>query len=160
VSKSLTEITGFPELQRKLVSLGKDKIKKREMHKILGQVANPTVNAARAQAPRNKTGKKHWISGGKRKKLLIDPGNLKLSIGKIKGKKGLGRENAVLYVGPRSKGRKNDGWYGLFVHEGTKHQDSNKFMKRAYSQTKGPMLADAKVKVTKYVQKQINRLSS
>jgi len=155
MSKSLVEIKGFNELQRQLKKLP-DKVKKREMHKVLGQVANPTVKAARSQAP---ISKKPHLQSGKRTSKLIQPGNLKKSIGKIKGKRGLGRENAVLYVGPRSKGKKYDGWYGMFVALGTRFQKSNPFMKRAYNQTKGLVTAEAEVKVARYIQKQIDKLS-
>lgn len=157
MSKPLVEIQGFTELNQKLKSLGNDKVKRREMLKVLGQVANPTVKAARNQAPQSK--KPHLISG-KRTRKIIEPGNLKKSIGKITGKRGLGKTNAVLYVGPRSKGRKNDGWYGAFVHGGTKHQQPNKFMDRAYAQTGGGVTRDAEDKVAAYIQKQINKLSA
>ena len=60
MSKSLVEIEGFAQLQAKLKTLP-DKVKKREMLKVLGQVANPTVKAARANAPVSK--KAHIISG-------------------------------------------------------------------------------------------------
>ncbi len=152
--KDLYQIDGFEELQRKIKQLP-DNVKKKEMLKVLGQVATPTVKAGRQQAPISK--KKHVISG-KRTRKLIEPGNLKKSIGKIRGKKGLGKENAVLYVGPRSKGRKNDGWYGMFVEYGTKKQNANPFMKKVYQQTKGKVTADAERKVARYIQKQIDKL--
>jgi len=155
MSKDLVEITGFPELQAKLKQLP-DKVKKAEMLKILGQVANATVSAAKSQAPQSK--KEHIISG-KRTRKIIQPTNLKKSIGKITGKRGLGVQNAVLYVGPKSKGVKNDGWYGMFVNKGTVKQAANPFMDRAYEQTKGGVTADAEVKVAKYLQRQIDRLS-
>lgn len=151
----MVEITGFAELQSKLLQLP-DKVKKREMLKLLGQIANATVSAAKANAPVSK--KQHIISG-KRTRKIIEPGNLKKSIGKITGKRGLGKENAVLYVGPKSKGVKNDGWYGMFVNKGTVKQQANPFMNRAYEQTKGGVTQDAEAKVTKYIQKQIDRLS-
>ena len=155
MSKSVVEIKGFEELRQKLLLLP-DKVTKREMLKILGQVANATVSAARSNAPQSK--KEHIISG-KRTRKIIQPGNLKKSIGKITGKRGLGKENAVLYVGPKSKGIKHDGWYGMFVEKGTKKITANPFMNRAYEQTKGGVTADAEAKVTAYIQKQIDRLS-
>lgn len=157
MAKSLVEIEGFNVLNAKIRALKDDKTKKKEMLKILGQVANPTVKAARNEAPISN--RPHLISG-KRTRKLIQPGNLKKSIGKIRGKKGLGKENAVLYVGPRSKGRKNDGWYGMFVAHGTKHQEANPFMDRAYKQTKGKVTAEAEAKTAKYIQKQIDKLSN
>lgn len=156
MAKSLIEIEGFDKLQSKLKQLP-DKVKKSEVLKILGQVANPTVKAARTQAPKSK---KPHVQSGTRTYKIIQPGNLKKSIGKIRGKKGSAKVNAVLYVGPRSKGRKNDGWYGAMVHGGTKHQTANPFMNRAYNQTKGQVTAEAEVKIAKYIDKQVARLSS
>ena len=156
MAKQLIEIKGFKELQSKIKRLP-DKVKRREVLKILGQVANPTVKAARAQAPQSK---KPHVQAGKRTYKVIEPGNLKKSIGKIRGKRGSAKVNAVLYVGPKSKGRKNDGFYGAFVHGGTKLQAPNKFMDRAYGQTKGLVTKDAEVKIEKYIQKQVKRLSS
>lgn len=180
MSKSIYQIEGFDQLQQKIKQLP-DKVKKREVLKILGQAANPTVKAARSQAPVSK--QTHW-QAGKRTKKLIQPGNLRKSIGKIRGKRGSAKVNAVLYVGPRSKGRKNDGWYGAMVHDGhnvyrkgfsrknrkagsTKRYSSqaikfvkaNPFMDRAYNQTKGLVTQDSEKRIAKYLNKQIQRLS-
>ena len=156
MSKALVEITGFEELSKQLLKLP-DKVKKKELLKILGQVANPTLRAARKEVP---VSEKPHLQSGKRSNKIIESGNLKKSLGKITGKKGLGKENAVVYIGARSKGRKNDGWYGMFVHGGTAHQEANPFMNRAYSQTKGQVTADAEKQVARYIQRQINRLSN
>ncbi len=130
------------------------------MLKVLRQVAKPTVAAARAQAPvGNKTHKRYSRKDGT-VLATYQPGNLKKSIGNITGKRGLGKVNAVLYVGPRSKGRKYDGYYGGMVHGGTKFQRPNPFMDRAYNQTKAMVTKDAEVKVAAAIQKQINRLSN
>ena len=153
----MVQITGFKELEKQLKRLGNDSLKRREILKILGQVANPTLKAARKEAPKSK---KPHLQSGKRSSKVIEPGNLKKSLGKIKGKRGSAKVNAVLYVGPRAKGRKNDGWYGKFVHAGTVKQAANPFMDRAFAQTKGLVTADAETKVTRYLQRQINRLSS
>jgi len=155
-TKPLFEIEGFDRLQKQIKKLD-DRVKRREVLKILGQVANPTVKAARKQAP---ISKKPHVQAGKRTYKVIQPGNLRKSIGKIRGKRGSAKVNAVLYVGPRAKGRKHDGWYGAFVHGGTKLQSANPFMDRAYNQTKGQVTADAEQKVKKYLDKQIARLSS
>ena len=158
MNKSLVDIKGFSELERLIKKLP-DKVTKREMHKILGQVANPTLKAAKGKAPKSKKAhlqKRKGQSFG----TYISPGNLQKSLGKIKGKRGLGQENAVLYIGARAgKRRKNDGWYGRFVAKGTVKQSANPFTEKAYNQTKGMVTADAEVKVTRYIQKQIERLS-
>ncbi len=138
MNKSLVEIKGFAELQKKLKSLGNDKVKKREVHKILGQVANPTVKAAKSLTKAR--------SGVGRKSI---------------GKKNMRRtKNAVLYVSPRSS-KSADGWYlRQFVIRGTKYQKAQPIMQRAYDQTKGGVTKDAEVKIAKYIQKQIDRLSN
>jgi HK97 gp10 family phage protein len=156
MAKALFEIEGFAKLQTKIKRLD-DKVKRREVLKILGQAANPTVKAARVEAPKSK---KPHVQAGKRTYKIIQPGNLKKSIGKIRGKRGSAKINAVLYVGPRAKGRKNDGWYGAMVHGGTVHQSPNPFMDRAYNKTKGKVTADAEQKIKKYIDKQVTRLST
>lgn len=158
MSKDLFEIEGFSELEAKLKSLSNDKIKSREVRKILGQVANPTVKAARALAPKSK--KAHTISGKNRVKKTFQPGNLKKSI----GKKNLTRANNPMLV-VRANSRKNaDGFYGRrFLIRGTKEGNklsANPFTQKAYDQTKGRVTADAEVKIAKYIQKQIDRLSN
>ncbi len=154
--KSIIQVEGFDRLQQKIKQLP-DKVKKREVYKILGQAANATVKAARSQAPQSS---KQHVQAGKRTYKIIQPGNLKKSIGKIKGKRGSAKVNAVLYVGPRSKGRKNDGFYGAFVHGGTKLQQPNKFMDRAYNQTKGLVTQESERRIVKYIDKQITKLST
>ena len=178
MSKNLVEIQGFKELQSKLKQLP-DKVKRKELLKILGQVANSTVRAAKSEAPKSK--KAHIVSG-KRARKVIQPGSLKKSIYKIKGKRGAAKVNAVLYVGPRAK-RNHNGFYGAFVAGGhriyrkgfkrkhsssaSKHNDSgaksfvkaNPFIKRAYNKTKGKVSSDLEKRVVKYIDKQVKKLS-
>lgn len=154
MSKDIVEIEGFQELQRKIAKLGKDSLKRREMLKLLRQSSKATVKAARAEAPISK--KQHIISG-KRTRKVINPGQLKKSIGNITGK---AKNKAVVYVGPRTKGKKWDGFYGAFVHGGTTTQKANPFMDRAYKQTQGKVTQETQKSVSRYVQKQIDRLSN
>lgn len=153
MSKSIVEIQGFNELERKLKSLP-DKIKRREITKILGQVANSTVAAAKSQAP---VAKKPHIQKSKRQRFgtVITPGSGRKSIGKTVMRRS---RNPLVYVSPKKMGGV-DGWYlRQFVIPGTKHIKSNPFLDRAYEQTKGKVSADAEVKVAKYIQKAIDRL--
>lgn len=159
MSNALFEIEGFPQLQAKIKQLP-DKIKKREMLKILRAVAKPTVQAAKAEAPVGEREHKRYSKRDGGVIATYQPGNLKKSIGNITGKRGMARVNAVIYVGPRSKGRKNDGYYGGMVHGGTKFQKANKFMDRAFNRTQGQVTEDAAAKTAAYIQKQINKLST
>jgi HK97 gp10 family phage protein len=172
VAKSIVEVTGFPELERKIKALSNDKDKKREVIGILKQVANSTVKAAKQTAPISK--KKHTA-----RDRVIQPGNLKKSIGTIVGRKGRAKDNPTVYVGPRAKG-KHDGWYGHFVEYGInvynkgfrrkrkagandgaaiRKTKANPFMKNAYNQTKGAVTQDAENKVARYIQRRIEKLS-
>lgn len=159
MSKELFEIKGFDTLRAKVKQLP-DKLKKREMLRILRIVAKPTVSAARQEAPVGDRVHKRYSRRDGRVLGVYNPGNLRKSIGNITGKKGLGRVNAVLYVGPRSKGRKYDGYYGHMVHGGTVKQEANPYMDRAYNRTKGQVTVDAEARVAKALQKQIDKLSN
>jgi HK97 gp10 family phage protein len=172
MAKPMVEITGFPELEIKIKALSDDKSKKREIIGILKQVASSTVKAAKQTAPISK--KKHTARG-----RVIQPGNLKKSIGTIVGRKGSAKDNPTVYVGPRAKG-KQDGWYGHFVEYGfnvynkgfkrkrkaganngaaIRRTKGNPFMKNAYEQTKGAVTQESEAKVARYIQKRIDKLS-
>lgn len=155
MSKSLIEISGFSDLHLKIRSLANDKVKRREVEKILGQVANSTVKAAKRLTPVSDRPhvqkRKNQISG-----TWIMPGTGKRSIGKKTMRKS---KNPTVYVSPRST-RRADGWYlRQFVIPGTKKILSNAFIDNAYSETKGRVTADLERRMEKYIQKQIDRLS-
>lgn len=175
MSKQLFEITGFQQLQTQLKKLP-ESVKKREVYKILGQVANPTLAAAKRLAPVSRNPHVRYVGttkGRRRKrgsvsvsdKIKIEPGNLKASIKKIKAKKS---PNVRLDVGARaarSKRAKADGYYAHMIvkkgFSGKNRKGSNyDFFKKAYEQTKGGVTADAEKRVARYIQKQINRLST
>lgn len=182
MSRSLVEITGFVELQRKLMLLADDKKKKAPVLRILRKVAQGTVKVAKRKAPVAK--KAHWI-GGKRTKKKIIPGNLKKSIGVITGKKGAARTNPTVYAGPRTKGA-NDGFYGNFVeyehaiyNKGFKRKRSASakarlhnasgvkskttaipFMRDTYNETKAQVTAETEKGVVAFIQKEIDKLST
>lgn len=157
MSKSIVEVRGFDELQRKLMKLSDDKSKRSEVQKLLGQVANITVKAAKSLAP---VAKKPHIQKrkGQRFGTVVMPGTGKKSIGKKVMRKAA---NPMIYVSPRSVGKGVDGWYlRQFVIPGTKKQRSQPFMDQAYNQTQGQVTAEAEAKMEKYIQKQIDKLSN
>jgi HK97 gp10 family phage protein len=182
MSSPLVEITGFAELQRKLILLADDKKKKAPMLRVLRKVAQGTIKAAKRNAPVSKQA--HLISG-KRTRKIVQPKNLSKSIGAITGKKGAAKTNPTIYVGPRTKGI-NDGFYGNFVEYGhniyskgfkRKRSASAKakahnaggaksrttaipFMRDTYDQTKGQVTAEAEKGVVAFIQKEINKLST
>lgn len=182
MSRPVTEISGFRELQEKLKRLANDKQRKAEVIKVLRAVASGTTRVAKNNAPKSK--KPHLISG-KRTRRVIQPGNLKKSIGVIVGKRGKAKENPTVYVGPRAKGN-NLGFYGNFVEYGhniykagfkrkrsasakarqhntagsSKRTAANPFMAKTYAETKGHVTAETEQKVVAIIKKSINKYST
>jgi HK97 gp10 family phage protein len=169
MSRPLVEIQGFEALQDKIRDLANDRDKRREVLGLLRQIAKPTLQAARNSVP--VASKKHKARG-----KIINPGNLKKSLGTITGR----GDNPTIYVGPRAKGS-NDGWYGHFVEYGVNkyakgfrrrrrqgannasalgRTRANPFMQRAYDSTQGGVTADAESKVAAYIQRRIDKLSN
>lgn len=156
MSNNLADVKGFDVLTKQIKSLP-DKVKRKEVLKILGQVANPTVKVAKQLAPVNDgfIQIKRFRNEKYRRKGYV-PGTGRKSIGKKTMRRA---KNPTLYVSPRST-KKADGWYlRQFVIKGTKNQKANAFIDRAYNQTKGQVAADGEQRIAKYIQKQINRLS-
>lgn len=162
------DVIGFDRLTAQLKRLADDKSKKREVLVILRQISKPTLNAARGLAPISK--KSHIARGA-----IIQPGNLKRSIGNITGK----QENPTIYVGARVKGS-NKGWYAHFVHEGVNvyrkgykrkrvrgansaaavsRTEGNPFLTKAYEQTNGMVTADAEKQMIAFIQRRIQKLT-
>lgn len=176
MSKSLVEIQGFKELQQQLMRFS-DGVKRKELLKILGQVANPTLAAAKITVPVGT--KKHTRYVGVKKgirrkrgsvssddKITYQPGNLKKSLKKIVAKRS--KVNPRLDVGAkvsRRKGKKPDGYYAhMIVNKGFKGvggrvSGNRDFLNEAYQKTKGLVTRDAENRVARYLNKQIKRLS-
>ena len=167
--KDVVEITGFRELQAKIKRLP-EKVKKRKVIQILGQVANSTVNKAKALAPVDKgitvRGKTYKRKKRQVRKVVVQEeyttGFAKKSIGKKTMRRArvpmlVVRANDIA-IGTK---KKYGGWYvRQMLIRGTKHIKGNPFMDKAYNLTKGKVSADAEVKMSKYIQKQINTLNS
>lgn len=178
MSSMNVKVEGFDELIAKLKEIGDDKSKRRETLIILRQIAKPTIQAAKNEVPVSK--KPHRMRGE-----IIQPGNLKKSIGTITGKN---REVPTILVGPRVKGN-NKGWYGHFVHDGVniyrkgfkrkraggvylersrrinsanalRRTKANPFLRRAIERTNGQVTADAEKRFSKFIQRRIKKLST
>jgi len=117
-SKEMVRIEGFDELVSKIKKISSDVDKKREIRKILRAALKPTVQAAQAAAPEADRVIIRRVKGGN-KEYRYEPGNLKKSIGYITVRS---MRYATVEVGARAGSRKKyDGYYGGFVHEGTKY---------------------------------------
>lgn len=157
------QITGFKALTAKIRRLD-DKVKKSELNKIFGQVANATLKAAQSEAPRgsgkiNTRGKSYTRKKRQIGKTIIDtnytPGYGKKTIGKAVMRR---TQNAVVIVGPRTRKGKDGMYLRRFIIKGTKNIKANPFMERAYKRTKGGVTRETEIKITRYVQKMIDRL--
>ena len=168
MSSLKVEVLGFDELVAKIKLLANDADKRREMLILLRQISKPTLAAARTLVPISR--KPHKLRG-----QVIQPGNLKKTLGNITGKS----QNPTIYVGARVKGSKK-GWYAAFVHDGVniynkgykrKHKKGannhaakgsttgNPFLTNAYEQTKGTVTAEAEKQFAAFIQRRINKLS-
>lgn len=169
------QIQGFNELVEKIRIIKDDKRKKREIISLLKQVAGDTVRVTKKNAPVSK--KEHLISG-RRSRKIIQPGNLKKSIGVIVAKRGKSGENPTIAVGARAGfKRKNDGYYGHMVESGhtlylgynrkketkyrknaSMHIEGKFFMKKSFQEAKGKATAESTERIAKYIQRKLERL--
>lgn len=172
---NLNEIEGFAELNAKLKRLP-DKVKRKEVLKIQKQVAKPIVKAFARALPMGK--RSHARTTGKKstraKKVGYTPGNLKRSVrakavpaSKVGG-------NPSIVIRPSAKdGSKNDGYYRfMVVADGTKTGSTsrgsrigdNTVVDKARDRALGMIGATAEKRAAedtaKYIQKQINKMSS
>jgi hypothetical protein len=161
------KVEGFDELRSKIKRLGNDKTKRKEVTKILGQLANPTLKAARNLAPVgdgliNIKGKSY-----SRKKRQIGKTVYQNPYKAGTGKKSIAKKVMsraavpMVTISPRSR-KSADGFYlRQFVIPGTKNNPGkNYFLDKAFKQTQGAVTGNAERKMAKYFQKQITRLSS
>lgn len=162
-------------------------VKHKELVNILHRQAKPLVKPIQEAAPKHRSS--YTYNGKTQKKGLInryklqpksqrkpgrtdgvksgqgtiydtyERGNLAMSHGVIKGKKGRSKTTPTVYVGPRVKGSiKYDGWYGWFLIKGTKYIAPNPYIERAAR----PMLRTVETKISKeainYIKKRAIKL--
>lgn len=175
-------VSGFPELREKIKQLANDKDKKKEVLLILRQVARPTLQASKSAAP---VSKKSHVARGKK----IDPGNLKKSLGLItsksnnptilvgpRAKRGFDgwyghmvHDGHAIYRNNQNASRTlKSGRKKSVLARVTKKRKGSvvgrvegiPYMDIAYAQTKNSATADAQDKMTKFIQRRINKLSN
>ena len=171
MTNSFFEVKGIDTLSQKLKNAG-DKIRRRDVTRVLRAGARDTIIAARGEAPQSDA--PHTLKGGK----VIEPGNLKKS---IKFQVMRRSTNPMGIVGPRSLGR-NDGFYGRqfvipghnlyragfsrnrrgnrsFNKRGSKSRiDANPFMLRAYNRTQSAATARTKQGIERVIQRVLDKL--
>lgn len=145
----------------------KDKIASDDIEKILAEASEPAKAAMVAAAPQSKESHLVRDDGGKTKR--VSPGNLKRSIQIFKARKSK-RKTALVgpVVSKKSKIKKLKGgpsvsrakraFYWRFVMYGTARQAPNRFIDKARSQSSGAVLSKLKSGITKYLDKEIQKL--
>ncbi|RKD96782.1 HK97-gp10 family putative phage morphogenesis protein [Marinifilum flexuosum] len=144
------EIDGLDELMDSLKKLP-HKMSSKMILKAQRKAAKPLVKSAQSKAPVSNITRVDWY--GKRR--TIHPGDLKKSIGTIKGRN---KTNPTTFVGPkvsRGRKRKHDAWYAHFPEFGTDGytvkkgplkgkffpgQPAQPYMRPAYDETKDEVL--------------------
>lgn len=137
------QIDGVEELRRAIIGISDDKLKRRELLKILRRQAKPLLNAIRMEAPVAKEPIK--IKGE-----TYLPQNLKKSFAIQTGKS---KKYPNVFVGPRrGKKHKYDGWYAHFLLYGTDKIKGNDFVKTGADRTMPSITQTASEEVKKYVE--------
>lgn len=186
MSRPLVEIEGFRELEAKLKLLSNDKDKKREILLILRQVAKPTILAVQFAAPLKKDWKKHKARGKlitpgtlKRSIGII---NSKLQNPTVFVGPRLKGEYNGWYGHMVDKGHdiyNNEKKYTVYSRKKTERTRSNlarirgrginktqgrvapvNFIEKGFNVTEGQVTADAEKKITAFIQRRINKLST
>jgi hypothetical protein len=158
------KVEGFAELNRKLKQLD-DKMTRREVLKIQRKLATPLVRAYRDELPQsNRTTKRFGNS--------YPPGNLKKSVAKETVPSRAVGGNPQVVVRPSTKGKKGGYYRQMVVDKGTEigsnKRGSRKMINtvvdkardRVVSQRNSSTTAKYEKQMQKFIQKQINKLSS
>ena len=149
------KIEGIEDVSNEIKSLGNDKIKRREILKILRRQAKPMMQVMRQKAPESDNA---IVVGNN----LYYPGNLKKSIA-IKTSPSKKYPNVL--VGPRyGKGaKKYDGFYAFWVDLGIGKHKANptggkNFVQKTFSQTGESTYNQASTQLKKYIDKKAKTL--
>lgn len=171
MASARVNMKGIEELEKVLRQFP-DHVKRVEIRRLLRKAGRPTLNAAKAKAPKGSVQHSRYpkasvpgkrASKGEGKVIATyDPQNLSESLGFINAR----TVQPQVYLGPRS-GKKatggKDGYYGHMIEYGHKAVNgemvpAQPFMRPAYEQTKGAAAAEAAKGISKYIEKQANRL--
>lgn len=148
------KIEGIEAVRREIESLSDDKLKRKEILKILRRQTKPILSAIQANTP---TADQVVSFRG----VKYHPGNLRKSMA-IKTSPSKSYPNVL--VGPR-KGRngrkspKNDGFYAFWIQYGTIHQKPNDFIGKAAEPLLASVHTTASKETERYIQKKIKTLN-
>ena len=145
------KIEGIEAVQREIESLSDDKMKRREILKILRRQTKPILSAVQANTPEaDKVG----IFKG----VKYDPGNLRRSMAI---KTGRSKEYPNVLVGPRQgkKAKNYDGFYAWWIQYGTIYKKPNDFIWKAAAPLLDSVHTTASAETKKYIEKKIRTLN-
>jgi len=152
------EVEGMDRIVRAIQKLGDDKIKAREVKKILRKQAKPSLRALNRNTPnRASKGENRAI---KRGESLYWPGNLKRS-NKIKVR---GKDYPTAFVGAhvpskRAKKKSGSGYYGYFVQYGTQRGiKGDDYVMRAKQEAEQEVGDGVSKELAKYIKKEAKKL--
>jgi len=149
------KIEGMEELIGQITNISNDKIKRRELLKILRRQAKPLLKVIQSKVP---TGDGLINVRGKlyeRKDYAFDE-NLKKS---FKIQTGRSKMYPNVAVGPtRGKKKTNDGWYAHMVLYGTKYIQGDDFVKKAADQVLPALSVTASEQLRKYIVKKTKQI--
>lgn len=154
-AKSTVHIEGIEFVANEIKNINNDKIKRREILKILKRQAKPLLRAVKAATP---------VAD----KVVRDNGDV-YPIGNLRNsmriKTGRSKEYPNVLVGPKfgktKKGGEmsslNDGYYAFFIQYGTKNQAPNDFIGRASEGLLGITDKYMSAELKKYIEKKIKQ---
>lgn len=169
----VTKIEGFEELNAKLKQLP-DKVKRTEVIKLQKQIAKPIIKAYSRALPMGRRSHSRTTGKGtdKAKRHDYTPGNLKASVRAVAVPASKVGGNPSVVIRPTDKGKK-DGYYRFMViPEGTRigsikrgsRIGPNTVVDKAKDKAWGMIGLSAEKRAAedtaKYIQKQINKMSS
>lgn len=148
------DIKGISQVVAEIKKLD-DKLKRRELLKILRRQSKPVLRAIKQNTPVYdydviRTRK----SDGKQ--FTYEPGNLKKSMAIKTGKS---KTKPTVMIGPRQGERaKYDGYYAFFIQYGTFNQSPNDFIAKAAEPLIGTVATSASAETKRYLEKKIKEL--
>lgn len=136
-------------------------IRAKERRKVLVKAARPLIDSAKSKI--TDSTRKHYRYRKNGDRIQYEPGNLRKSIRVLSL-----RKSPDVWVGPKVSrgngpfgvGRKVDGYYAHFVHDGTPYQSGNKFLLRAAEDSGPKVIAAAKKGLADLLNKQIKKVST
>lgn len=150
------KIEGLEGVIREIKTLADDKVKRKEMLKILRRQMKPIHAAVQSRA--NEQRAEHPI---KVRGVTYDPGNLAKSIKLFTGRK---KTDASIYVGPadghRGRKPKFDGFYGWWIIYGSaKHSPPDDFIWKAAAPLMESVNTTMSRETERYIERKIKKLN-